>query len=90
MFESALVSSIQRIYLNGFLLGQSLSDITIVGQTNGTPSTILNMSFTTAKSLAIELDKVIKTFEGTTGHTLLTMEDIGTKMGMIKESQNVP
>ena len=81
MFAAALNSPVPRVYLNGFLLGQSFSDITVVGQTNGNPSTVLNMSFTTAKSLAIELDKIIKKFEETTGHTLLTMEDIGTKMG---------
>jgi hypothetical protein len=80
MFAAALNSPVPRVYLNGFLLGQSFSDITVVGQTNGNPSTVLNMSFTTAKSLAIELDKIIKKFEETTGHTLLTMEDIGTKM----------
>ena len=80
MFEAAVASSIIQIYLNGFVVGQSTSDVTMLIQTNGNPSAILNMSFTTAKSLAIELDKVIKNFEKITGHSLLTMEDITTKM----------
>jgi hypothetical protein len=88
MFVSALASPIAHVYLNGFLLGQSLSDVTIVTQTNGNPSAVLNMSFTTAKSLAIELEKVITKFEQITGHTLLTMDDIGSKMNTAKETPN--
>jgi hypothetical protein len=89
MFAASLASPTPQIYLNGFALAQSLADVTIVAQTNGNPSAVLNMSFTTAKSLAIELDKIIKTFEEITGHTLLTMEDIKTKMAAIKGDPHV-
>jgi hypothetical protein len=80
MFALALASPLPRVYLNGFALAQSLADVTLLAQTNGNPSAVLNMSFTTAKSLAIELDKMIKNFEELTGHTLLTIEDIKHKI----------
>jgi hypothetical protein len=39
------------------------------------------MSFTTTKSLAIELEKIITNFETITGLVLLTVDAIKTKMG---------
>lgn len=86
LFTAALAAPIARLYMNGFIVGQSVADVTLVVQTNGTPAAVLNMSFTSAKSLAVELDKVIKNFESLTGHTLLTMQDIQEKMNI----QNSP
>lgn len=80
LFATAIGAPIVKLYVNGFILGHSMSDVTIVCQTNGTPSAVLNMSFTIAKSLAIEMDKIIKNFEKITDHTLLTIDDIKTKM----------
>ena len=80
LFATAISSPIAKIYVNGFLLGQSFSDMTLVCQTNGTPSVLLNMSFTTAKSLAVKLNNIINTFEEKTKHTILTIDDIRTTM----------
>jgi hypothetical protein len=80
LFAAALTSPIPRIYVNGFLLGQSFSDVTIVCQANGASSAILNMSFTTAKSIAFELSRIISSFEQKTNHTIMTIQDIKTKM----------
>jgi len=88
MLTAALSAPVPRVYVNGFLLAQSLSDIMFVANTNGTISSVLNMSFTTAKSLSIELAKIIKTFEEQMGHTILTIENIQEKTTISVEGRN--
>jgi hypothetical protein len=65
-----------KLYINGFSVGSSLSDIFVIAQTAGTPVALLLMSFTTAKTLAQQLNHLIIEFERVTGQTLLTMDDI--------------
>ena len=81
--------SVPKIYANGFIIGQSTTDISVVLQTNGSVSAVINVSFTTAKSLAIELDKAIKSFEQITRQKLLTIEEITTAMQTKKGSTDV-
>jgi hypothetical protein len=68
--------AIPRIYINGFTLGTSLSDVYMLASTAGTPAAVILMSFTTAKTLAKQLGELISDFEKITGQSLLTMEDI--------------
>lgn len=70
------LSSVQRLYINGFTVGTSLSDIFVIADTAGVTSAMLLMSFTTAKTLVQELGRAVTTFEEMTGRTLLTMDDI--------------
>lgn len=76
---NSLVLPIPRFYMNGFVFGQSLSDVAMVVQTNGSPSTIVNMSFTTAKTLARDLGELIAKFEKTTSHEIMTMQDVQSR-----------
>jgi hypothetical protein len=69
-------SSMPKIYINGFSVGMSLSDIYILTEIAGSPSAMLLMSFTTAKTLAQHLMRAVSDFESMTGQSLLTMEDV--------------
>ncbi len=79
MLATALATALPRIYVNGFIIVQSLSDILVVSQTNGAASSILNMSFTTAKSFLSDLKRVVEHLESTTGHDIMTMNDIASR-----------
>jgi hypothetical protein len=67
---------IPKLYINGFGVGISYSDIYIMAQTAGEPTAFIMLSFTTAKTLAQELGKVVAEFEEKTNQDLLTMADI--------------
>jgi hypothetical protein len=74
--EPSSLQGVQRLYINGFSVGMSLSDIYMVVETAGIPSAVILLSFTTAKTLVDTLGKVVSQFEEMTGQKLLTMEDI--------------
>ncbi len=79
LLAAALSMPVPRIYINGFQIAQSWSDVMIVAQTNGGPTAVLNLSFTTAKSLAIALTQVVETLEASTAQPIMTMEDVQTR-----------
>ena len=64
------------VYFNGFDLNSSLSDMGSVLLFNGKPQLLISMSFTTAKTLAKELDKLVTAFEKATAHEVMVMEDV--------------
>lgn len=64
------------VYFNGFDLNSSLSDMTAGLILNGRPQLLLYMSFTTAKTLAAELTKMVQTFEEATGHDVMVMDEV--------------
>lgn len=68
--------SIPKHYISGFLAGISAADIMIVGQRNGRPEFVLNMSFTTAKTLAQNLMETIQGLEEKTGRDIMTVSDV--------------
>lgn len=68
--------SIPKHYISGFLAGISAADIMIVGQRNGRPEFVLNMSFTTAKTLAQNLMETIQALEKQTGRDIMTISDV--------------
>jgi hypothetical protein len=67
---------VPKLYINGFSIGTSLSDVFVIAQTAGSTSAVLLMSFTTAKTLVRQLGDLVSDFEQMTGQELLTMEDI--------------
>lgn len=64
-------------YFNGFELNSSLSDFAMVMMYDGAPVGRVAMSFTTAKTLSLQLQGAISAFEKATKQPLLTMEEIG-------------
>lgn len=71
--------SVIKIYVNGLTVGMSLSDVFMVVNSGPMPSAVIQMSFTTAKTMMQSLTQLITGFEENTGQPLLTMEDIKNK-----------
>ena len=69
-------SGLPIIYFNGFDLSSSLSDMSATLTLNGRSNVILCMSFTTAKTLAEELSKLVGFFETSTDHMVMNMEEV--------------
>ncbi|MYC28163.1 MAG: hypothetical protein F4X63_09265 [Nitrospira sp. SB0662_bin_26] len=65
-----------QIYLNGFEVGITLSDLNIIAMTNGRQHCQLLMSFNTAKTLVAHLNKAIQVLERQTNHTIATMDNV--------------
>ncbi|HEV7348222.1 hypothetical protein [Telluribacter sp.] len=74
--ESFKNPDILKLYINGFINGHSQADMYILLMQNGAPHSVLNMSFTTAKSLHESLGALISGFEAKTNHTIMVMQDI--------------
>ncbi len=73
--KSALTSQdVPRIYANGFTNVFSNSDIAVVLKCNSSPTAILNMSYTTTKSLVHQLSQIIAHFEKVSGQTVMTTD----------------
>jgi hypothetical protein len=69
-------AGVPSLYVNGFALIQTVSDVAAVLEKNGEPVAIINMSFTTAKTLAQKLGGVIAKLEDRAGRMMLTTDDI--------------
>lgn len=67
---------VRNIYFNGFQIGASFSDMNVMILIDGQIQARLNMSFTTAKTLASELTKAVGSFEKATDHNVMTMEEV--------------
>ena len=80
-------AAVPRMYTNGFVIGQSNSDYSLVMMLNGAPTAIVTMSFNSAKTLVEELGKSLKNLEKGLDQKILSMEEVATKMGM---THNVP
>jgi hypothetical protein len=77
---AALRAPVPRLYSNGFMTAQTASDIALILLQNGSPSAILNLSYISAKSLILELQRAVESFETTVGQRLMTIEEISKLM----------
>jgi hypothetical protein len=68
-----------KLYVNGMTCGSSLSDVFMVVNSGPVPTAVIQMSFTMAKTMMLNLHQVITEFEAKTGQSLLTMNDIKEK-----------
>jgi hypothetical protein len=71
---------VQKLYVNRTVVGNTISDMFIIAQSTGTQPTLVQMSFTTAKTLAEDLLRMISEFEDKTKQKILTMKDIQERM----------
>lgn len=80
-------TSLEKIYFNGFIVGIGTGDIMITLEKNGLPITVLNVSYTVAKSLAEKMTEIIQNLEKKTGNTIMTTDDIHSKVFGIKKEK---
>ena len=84
--EEALSNAqIPELYINGYTIASSASDIVVILLRNGRPVQTLNVSFTLAKTLAIGLNDVVQNIEKKANMDIKTTHDIAK---VLEESDN--
>jgi hypothetical protein len=71
--------NVPKIYANGFISARTNSDVFVVLQLNGQPISVLNLSYSSAKTLAQDLQKAIQDLENEMGRQILTIHEINEK-----------
>ena len=85
---SGTASEVVSVYANGFILGQTNSDIVLVLERNSRPVSILNLSFTLAKSLAVKLTQAVRELESRTQHEIMTTDMVSSAMEKKKDTND--
>ncbi|MBC6441367.1 MAG: hypothetical protein GDA49_13385 [Rhodospirillales bacterium] len=84
--QAVQMLAIPTFYFNGIEIGSSLSDISVLLMTDGQPLAKLHMSFTTAKTMAENLGAGMAEFEKVTGHSIMTMGEVETRLKAAQET----
>jgi hypothetical protein len=79
---NALDADIPKLYANTFAIVMGTADVTIVLEQNGRPIALLNLSFTSSKTLASKLGGVISKLEENSGREIMTTDDIQKMFGV--------
>ena len=69
-----------NLYGNGFICINSNADILIIMQKNQKPVAVINLSYTTAKTLSEKLGQMVRDFEKKTGNIIMTIDVIDEKL----------
>jgi hypothetical protein len=86
--QLALSGSVQRLYASQVAVAQTSSDIPLVLLTNNTAVAVINVSYVTAKSLMVDLQRVIEAFETASNTKVPTMEEITPKLARTMTDKN--
>jgi hypothetical protein len=87
MIHGALSSPAPRLHANAVGLAVAGSDVLITLWANGQPVGVLNVSFTTAKSIAIDLSNLLKEIETAVGHQISTPKEVQEGIERVRRSQ---
>ena len=84
--RNALASeNIPHLYANGFTNALSNADIVIVLERQSDPVAVLNLSFTTAKSLAHKLSQLIENLEKASNQSIMTTDLVESALSQTME-----
>ncbi len=67
---------VNKLYINGAIVGNTVSDMFIITQSIGARPTVIQLSLNTAKTLAMDILGMISQLENQTGQKILTTRDI--------------
>ena len=73
----SLNQAIPAMYFNGFQLGLSNADVSLLAMLDNQPVIKLNISYTVAKTLMVKLQEVMGQLESSTGREIMTTDDAG-------------
>jgi hypothetical protein len=76
MLQAAVQGPIPKTYVNGFGIFYTPSDISLVLLLHNQPFQALAMSYTTAKSLVVDLTRAVNAIEASTNQTIKTIAEI--------------
>ena len=68
--------NLEKVYFNGFTNALGAGDIIITLYLNGTPTKVLNLSYTVAKTLCQKLSETVDQLEKQSGISILTTDDV--------------
>ena len=77
--------TVPKIYANGFINSYGAADVVLVLQQNGQNMIVVNMSYTTAKTLSEKLSNLIKKFEQSTGHEIMSIDTVKARLEQQKQ-----
>jgi hypothetical protein len=78
--EALASEQVLNLYANGFICSNSNADVIIILKNNDKTISVINLSYTTAKTLSEKLGYVIREFEKTTGMSIMTINVIDDKL----------
>lgn len=83
--SNAISGDVPKLYANGFALSMSNSDIILVLERNGAAQAVVNLSFTTAKTLLVKLGGTIGTLESASGRPMLITDEVESFLAQSQE-----
>ena len=90
MIEEVMASEqIINIYGNAFICFNTNADMGIIIQKNNKAIAIINLSYSTAKTLGEKLTNMVRDFEKTTDHTIMTINIIDEKLKKLVKKEVV-
>ncbi|MDO8677786.1 MAG: hypothetical protein Q7R30_04380 [Acidobacteriota bacterium] len=78
---------LKHIYANGFGVGLTNADVSVVLQLSGRPIKVLHLSYTLAKTLAEKLGQVVKEFETAIDTKLVTTDKVDEAFKKLQEKK---
>jgi hypothetical protein len=83
----ALKADIPKIYANAFVCAMGVSDVTVILERNGRPEAVLNLSFTSTKTLSVKLAGVVAQLEEKSGQPVMITDDVEKYFAKARETQ---
>jgi len=77
-------TEIVHLYFNGFSIGLSSADVAVLLKENNIPRVICNISLTTAKTLAKQLNALIINFEGSANREIMTTDIVDQALNKMR------
>lgn len=72
-------NEIDEVYVNGFIVSTTHSDVVIVFSRNNHPFMKVNMSLTNLKTLGKKISQIVDEFEKISGMNIMTSDEIKLK-----------
>ncbi len=78
--ETAQIKTQQHFYANGFQVGITSSDTSLVLMLDGSPMITVHLSFTSAKTLANKINGLMAQFEEKVSQKIMTIDDVNERL----------
>lgn len=80
-------SDVPHIFANGFGIGLSNSDISLVLKLDGRPVQVVHLSYTLAKTLEKKMGNSVQQFEKAVGREMLITDEIDVAFAKLQEDE---
>jgi hypothetical protein len=77
--------NLARVYTNGFAIGLTASDISLVLNINAHPQVVVDMTWAVAKQMSKEIGEAVSAYESATGVPIRTNKEMVEPMAKLME-----